>query len=82
MLAAGMLLAPLLARGNAELTTTYRIGFATMATTIPAASYVFALQATNLGRWNTARVLQALPLTAMNDALRGVMLEGKSLAEL
>jgi ABC-2 type transport system permease protein len=35
----------------------------------------------NFPEWSQP-FIQALPLTAMNDALRGVMLEGKSLAEL
>lgn len=66
VLAAGMLLAPLLAHGTAELTTAYRIGFATMATAIPGASYMSALQARNLRQWNTAWVLRpALNLAAL-----------------
>jgi O-antigen/teichoic acid export membrane protein len=75
VLTASMLLAPLLAHGNGELTTAYRIGFATMAATIPAASYVSALQARDLRRWNTAWVLQpALNLAALIAAWRLRML--------
>jgi O-antigen/teichoic acid export membrane protein len=57
-LACGMLLAPVLAHGNPELTAAYRIGFATMIATTPAASYMFALQARNLRLWNTTFVLR------------------------
>jgi ABC-type multidrug transport system permease subunit len=38
-------------------------------------------KSSNFPDW-TQPFIQALPLTALNDALRGVMLEGKSLPEL
>jgi ABC-2 type transport system permease protein len=38
-------------------------------------------KSSNFPDWSQP-VIQALPLTALNDALRGVMLEGKSLPEL
>ena len=51
-LAGGMLLAPLLARGNPGLTVAYRIAFATTITAFVGASYTSSLQATNLRWWN------------------------------
>ena len=57
-LAGGILLAPLLARGNAELTVAYRIAFATSIVAFVGASYTFSLQARNLRWWNTVRVSQ------------------------
>ena len=57
-LAGGMLLAPLLARGNAGLTVSYRIAFATSIVAFVGASYTFSLQARNLRWWNGVRVSQ------------------------
>jgi len=57
-LAGGILLAPLLARGNAGLTVAYRIVFATSIVAFVAASYTFSLQATNLHWWNQLRLIQ------------------------
>ena len=57
-LAGGLLVAPLLAHGNAELTLAYRIAFATSILAFVGASYTFSLQATNLRWWNTVRVSQ------------------------
>ena len=57
-LAGGLLLAPLLARGNAGLTMAYRIAFATSIVAFVGASYTFSLQAKNLGWWNSVRVSQ------------------------
>jgi O-antigen/teichoic acid export membrane protein len=54
----GILLAPLLAQGNAGLTVAYRIAFATSIVAFVGASYTFSLQATNLRWWNTVRVSQ------------------------
>jgi O-antigen/teichoic acid export membrane protein len=59
-LAGGILLAPLLARGNAGLTVAYRIAFATSIVAFVGASYTFSLQARNLRWWNTVRVSQPL----------------------
>ena len=56
--AGGVLLAPLLARGNAELTLAYRIAFGTMVVAFVGFSYMFSLQAKNLHWWNEARVSQ------------------------
>ena len=65
-LAGGILLAPLLARGNTGLTVAYRIVFATTIVAFVAASYTFSLQATNLHWWNTVRVSQpVLSLAAL-----------------
>jgi O-antigen/teichoic acid export membrane protein len=57
-LAGGILLAPLLARGNAGLTVAYRIVFASSIVAFVGASLTFSLQARNLGWWNTVRVSQ------------------------
>ena len=57
-LAAGMLLAPLLARGNIAVTDGYRIAFATSIVAFVGASYTFSLQARDLHRWNVVRVSQ------------------------
>jgi O-antigen/teichoic acid export membrane protein len=57
-LTAGILLAPLLAHGNAELTVAYRIAFAASIVAFVGASYTFSLQATNLHWWNMVRVSQ------------------------
>ena len=57
-LAGGILLAPLLARGNAGLTVAYRIAFAASIVAFVGTSYTFSLQATNLRWWNTVRVSQ------------------------
>ena len=55
---AGILLAPLLARGNAGLEAAYRIVFATSILAFVGASYTFSLQARNLSWWNEVRVSQ------------------------
>jgi O-antigen/teichoic acid export membrane protein len=57
-LAAGTVLAPLLARGNAGLTMGYRIAFATSIVAFVGTSYTYSLQARNLHWWNTVRVSQ------------------------
>ena len=57
-LVGGLLSAPLLAHGNAELTFAYRIAFATSILAFVGASYTFSLQATNLRWWNTVRASQ------------------------
>ena len=57
-LAGGVLLAPLLARGNAGLALAYRIAFATMIVPFVGFSYTFSLQARNLNWWNEVRVSQ------------------------
>ena len=53
-----MLLAPLLAHGNAAVTIGYRIAFATSIVAFVGASYTFSLQARDLHRWNVVRVSQ------------------------
>ena len=57
-LAGGILLAPLLARGNAGLTVAYRIAFAASIVAFVGANYTFSLQAANLRWWNKVRVSQ------------------------
>ena len=57
-LAGGILLDPLLARGNAGLALAYRIAFATSIVAFVGASYTYSLQARNLRWWNEVRVSQ------------------------
>jgi O-antigen/teichoic acid export membrane protein len=57
-LIAGMLIAPILAHGNSDVTTAYRIAFGSLILAFTAASYTFALQARDLRRWNVVRVSQ------------------------
>ena len=57
-LTGGLLLAPLLAHGQPELTVAYRVAFATSILAFVGASYTFSLQARNLRWWNTVRVSQ------------------------
>lgn len=65
-LVGGILLAPLLAHGNAELTVAYRIAFSASILAFIGASYTFSLQARNLRWWNTVRVSQpVLSLVSM-----------------
>jgi O-antigen/teichoic acid export membrane protein len=57
-LTAGMLLAPLLAHGDAAMSVGYRIVFGTSIVAFVGASYTFSLQARDLDRWNVVRVTQ------------------------
>jgi O-antigen/teichoic acid export membrane protein len=57
-LAAGLLLASLLAHGNAVVTLGYRIAFGASIAAFIGASYTFSLQARDLHRWNVVRVSQ------------------------
>lgn len=57
-LVAGMLLAPLLSRGNAGVTAGYRIVFGASIVAFVGAGYTFSLQARDLRRWNMVRVSQ------------------------
>jgi O-antigen/teichoic acid export membrane protein len=57
-LAAGMLLAPLLAHGHPGVATGYRIAFGACIISFLAASYTFSLQAWDLHRWNVVRLTQ------------------------
>lgn len=80
-LAAGMLLAPFLARGNTAVATGYRIVFGASIVAFVGASYTFSLQARDLHKWNLVRVSQPvlsliaicvlwrLRLLTMQDAL-------------
>ena len=54
----GILLAPIIANKNPELTMAYRIAFATSILAFVGASYTFSLQAKNLRWWNVVRVSQ------------------------
>ena len=65
-LAAGVLLAPLLSRGNAQVADGYRIAFGASIVAFVGASYTFSLQARDLRRWNLVRVSQpVLAVAAM-----------------
>jgi O-antigen/teichoic acid export membrane protein len=57
-LVAGMLFAPLLAHGNPGVAVGYRIAFAGSIIAYAGTSYIFALQARDLERWNLVRVAQ------------------------
>ncbi|HEX3921228.1 MAG TPA: oligosaccharide flippase family protein [Streptosporangiaceae bacterium] len=57
-LAGGILLAPVLAHGKAEVTAAYRIAFAASILAFVGASYTFSLQARNLRWWNVVRLSQ------------------------
>jgi O-antigen/teichoic acid export membrane protein len=59
-LALGMLLAPLLARGNPGVAAGYRIAFGATIIAFVGASYTFSLQARDLYRWNLVRVSQPI----------------------
>jgi O-antigen/teichoic acid export membrane protein len=59
-LGGGMLLAPLLAHGNAGLATGYRIAFIASILAFVGASYTFSLQAADLHLWNVVRLSQPL----------------------
>jgi O-antigen/teichoic acid export membrane protein len=58
--AAGMVLAPLLARGNAGIALAYRIAFGTVIIGIVGSSHLYSLQARDISRWNVSRILQPL----------------------
>jgi O-antigen/teichoic acid export membrane protein len=63
----GMLIAPLIAHGNATVTMGYRIVFGASIIAFVGASYTFALQARDLRRWNVVRVSQ--PVLALISVL-------------
>ena len=58
VLAAGVLLAPLLAHGIPTVTVGYQIAFGASIVAFVGASYTFSLQARDLHRWNVVRVSQ------------------------
>jgi O-antigen/teichoic acid export membrane protein len=55
---AGLLLAPVLARGNPEATAGYRIAFGMNVVTSVGIAYTYALQPRHLPRWNVVRTIQ------------------------
>ncbi len=57
-LMAGLLIAPVLSRGNPEVANGYRIAFGTSVVTYVGIAYTYALQARHLLRWNIVRVIQ------------------------
>lgn len=59
-LLAGLLLAPLLSRGNSELAVGYRIAFGTSIVTYLGTAYIYPLQAKNLLQWNIVRATQPI----------------------
>lgn len=60
MLVIGLALAPLLARGQPALVLAYRIVFGGSIVSFVGASYQYALQARDPGRWNLIRVTQPI----------------------
>ncbi len=58
VLIAGIAVAPLLAHGQPEVTTGYRLAFGASIVAFIGASYTFSLQARDLHRWNVVRVSQ------------------------
>jgi O-antigen/teichoic acid export membrane protein len=59
-LIAGLLLAPILARGNHEVADGYRIAFATCVVTYVGTAYTYSLQARHLLHWNVVRAVQPI----------------------
>jgi O-antigen/teichoic acid export membrane protein len=59
-LMAGLLLAPILARGNPEVADGYRIAFAASIVTYVGVAYTYALQARHLLPWNATRAIQPI----------------------
>jgi O-antigen/teichoic acid export membrane protein len=57
-LVSGLVLAPVLAHGNPEVTAGYRIAFSASIMSFVGASYTFSLQARDMHRWNVVRVSQ------------------------
>jgi O-antigen/teichoic acid export membrane protein len=57
-LTAGLLLAPVLSRGNPLVADGYRIAFGTSVITFVGVAYTYALQADHLLGWNLARTIQ------------------------
>ena len=57
-LVAGVLLAPVLAHGQADVIVGYRIAFGTSIVAFVGSSYIFSLQARDLPRWNVVRLSQ------------------------
>lgn len=55
---AGFLVAPLLARGNDTVAWGYRLMFATCLVQLAGVAYTYALQASDIARWNLVRVAQ------------------------
>ena len=64
-LGGGLLLAPVLAHGNAELASAYRIVFGGSVIAFIGTSYTFSLQARSTERWNLVRVSQPLLALAL-----------------
>ena len=57
----GVLLAPVLAHGNQELTLGYRIAFGASIVTFVGTAYTYPLQARNILLWNVVRMMQPVP---------------------
>jgi O-antigen/teichoic acid export membrane protein len=66
-LAAGLVVAPVVAHGHPGLTDAYRIAFAGSVLAFVGASYTSSLQAARTGRWNLVRVSQ--PFLALTGIL-------------
>lgn len=83
ILAAGLLLTPVLARGDREMADGYRIALGAFAAMLAGCAYVSALQARDLQAWNVIRVSQpALGLLAFGTlwALRLLTLSSALIA--
>jgi O-antigen/teichoic acid export membrane protein len=68
-LVGGLLVAPVLAHGNPELTGAYRIAFCGSVIAFIGTSYTFSLQARSTERWNLVRVSQPVLALAVIIAL-------------
>jgi O-antigen/teichoic acid export membrane protein len=68
-MSAGILLAPLLARGVADVAVGYRIAFGASVLAFVGASYTFSLQARDMRRWNLVRVSQPVASLIVMGAL-------------
>ena len=64
-LLAGLVLAPILAHGNHQLTQAYRVVFCGSVIAFIGTGYTFSLQATNTQRWNLVRASQPALALAM-----------------
>jgi O-antigen/teichoic acid export membrane protein len=54
----GMVIAPLIAHGNTQVTLGYRIAFATVMIALVGYSCIYPLQARDISQWNVARIIQ------------------------
>ncbi len=69
-LLSGLVVAPVLAHGDPELTDAYRIVFAGAVIAFIGTSYTYSLQAASMRRWNLVRISQPAVALAVVTALR------------